>query len=120
MLKLGEFAILLATGANIAYFATVGADWAPQVTPIWIDYEDGYLLVNAALRTLTDRNVRREPRGAVLITEHDNPYTKVDIRAEVDEFIEERELRNRSIGSPSASSGWIGIRLPFRPGSEQQ
>jgi PPOX class probable F420-dependent enzyme len=88
MLELSEFVIGLATGPNTAYFATVNADGAPQVTPVWIDYEDGYLLVDTPIGTLKERNVRRDPRVALSISERDNPYTKVDIRGEVVGFIE--------------------------------
>ena len=88
MLELSEFAIGLATGPNPAYLATVNADGAPQVTPIWIDYEDGHLLVDAALGTLKLRNVQRDPRVAISIAEDGNLYTKVDIRGEVVGYIE--------------------------------
>lgn len=88
MLELSEFAIGLATGPNAAYFATVNADGAPQVTPVWVDYEDGYLLVDTAVGTLKERNVRREPRVAITIQSKDDAYRKVDIRGEVVGFIE--------------------------------
>jgi PPOX class probable F420-dependent enzyme len=86
--QLSEFAVELATGGNLAYFATVNADGAPQVTPVWVDYEDGYLLVDTAIGTLKERNVRRDPRVAITIQHKDDAYRKVDIRGEVVEFIE--------------------------------
>jgi PPOX class probable F420-dependent enzyme len=88
MIELSEFAVGLATGGHTAYFATVNADGAPQVTPVWIDCRDGYLMVDTAVGTLKERNVRRDPRVAISISERDNPYRKVDIRGEVVEFIE--------------------------------
>jgi PPOX class probable F420-dependent enzyme len=88
MLELSEFAVELATGGNPAYFATVNADGAPQVTPVWVDYEDGYLLVDTPIGTLKERNVRRDPRVAISIQDKDHAYRKVDIRGEVVEFIE--------------------------------
>ena len=87
VLELSEFVIGLATGPNPAYLATVNADGAPQVTPVWIDYEDGHLLVDAAVGTLKLRNVQRDPRVAVSIAEDGNLYTKVDIRGEVVGYI---------------------------------
>jgi PPOX class probable F420-dependent enzyme len=88
LLELSEFAIKLATGGNPAYFATVNADGAPQVTPVWIDYEHGHLLVDTPIGTLKERNVRRDPRVAVTIQDKDHAYRKVDIRGQVVGFIE--------------------------------
>jgi PPOX class probable F420-dependent enzyme len=88
VIELSEFAIGLATGPNPAYLATVNADGAPQVTPVWIDYAEGHLLIDAAVGTLKLRNVQRDPRVAVSIAEHGNLYTKVDIRGEVVGYIE--------------------------------
>jgi PPOX class probable F420-dependent enzyme len=88
VLELSDFAIKLATGGNPAHLATVNADGAPQVTPVWIDYEDGHLLVDAVIGTLKERNIRRDPRVAVSISQRGNSYTKVDIRGEVVGFIE--------------------------------
>lgn len=125
MLELSEFAIGLATGPNAAYFATVNADGAPQVTPVWVDYEDGHLLVDAAIGTLKERNVRRDPRVAITITEHDNPYRKVDIRGEVVGFIEGEEaiaqmdrLAQRYLGmerNPWAVPGQRRVILKIAP-----
>jgi PPOX class probable F420-dependent enzyme len=88
VLELSEFAVGLATGGNMAYFATVNADGAPHVTPVWVDYEDGHLLVDTVIGTLKERNVRRDPRVAISIQDKDHAYTKVDIRGEVVGFIE--------------------------------
>jgi PPOX class probable F420-dependent enzyme len=88
MIELSEFAVALARGGNMAYFATVNADGAPQVTPVWIDYQDGHLLVDSVVGSLKERNVRRDPRVAITIQDKDNAYRKVDVRGEVVEFIE--------------------------------
>lgn len=88
VLELSEFAVELATGGNPAYFATVNADGAPQVTPVWVDYEDGHLLVDSVIGSLKERNVRRDPRVAITIQDKNHPYKKVDIRGEVVDLIE--------------------------------
>jgi PPOX class probable F420-dependent enzyme len=88
VLQLSEFVVELATGGNPAYFATVNADGAPQVTPVWVDYEDGHLLVDTVIGSLKERNVRRDPRVAITIQDKDRAYKKADIRGEVVEFIE--------------------------------
>src|SRR6266436_6060720 len=42
-----------------ANLATVNADGTPQVTPVWVDYDGDYVLVNSARGRRKDRNMER-------------------------------------------------------------
>lgn len=66
-----------------AHLATVMADGSPQVSPVWVDQADGYVVVNTATGRLKDRNVRRDDRVGVSITDPDNPYRCLMIRGRV-------------------------------------
>lgn len=72
-----------------AHLATIMADGTPQVTPIWIDYDGEYLLVNSAKGRVKDRNMEQRPHVAVDIIDPDNPYRYVAIRGRVVEITEE-------------------------------
>jgi nitroimidazol reductase NimA-like FMN-containing flavoprotein (pyridoxamine 5'-phosphate oxidase superfamily) len=52
--------------ATIVRVATVAADGAPNVAPFWFHY-DGTRIVLDTLENGTVRNIRREPRVAVLV-----------------------------------------------------
>ena len=45
---------------SYAHLATVMPDGTPQVTPVWVDHEDGeYVLVNTARGRRKEKNIRR-------------------------------------------------------------
>jgi PPOX class probable F420-dependent enzyme len=83
MAKLTEKAQQLIDEPNFAYLATLDADGAPQVSPVWIDRRDGQIVVNTATGRAKERNMRRDPRVAISIADRGNHYDKVDIRGRV-------------------------------------
>lgn len=66
-----------------AHLATTMPDGSPQVTPVWIDFDDVYILVNSARGRQKDRNIRKNPLVALDITDPDNPYRYLQIRGRV-------------------------------------
>lgn len=77
---------LLAEGQNFAQLATVNKDGSPQVTPVWIDFDGTYVLVNSEQKRRKVRNVKRQPRVAISILEPGNPYQYMEIRGRVAEL----------------------------------
>ncbi|PYQ16436.1 MAG: PPOX class F420-dependent oxidoreductase, partial [Acidobacteria bacterium] len=63
-------------------------DGTPQVTPVWCDLQDGLVLVNTAKGRQKDRNLRRDPRVALAISDPTNPYRYLQIRGRVVEIDE--------------------------------
>lgn len=72
-----------------AHVATVMPDGGPQVTPMWVDYDGTYVLVNSARGRQKDRNMRARPRVALSIQDPDNPYRYVAVRGPVVKITEE-------------------------------
>ncbi|WP_135805301.1 PPOX class F420-dependent oxidoreductase [Halorussus marinus] len=68
---------------TFASFATLMPDGTPQVTPVWIDEDDGHLLVNTARGRRKERNVERDPEVGVCVLDPDDPYRYVSVRGEV-------------------------------------
>lgn len=102
---------------NFAHLATLMPDGSPQVTPVWVDLEDGRILVNTAEGRAKPRNVRRDPRVAISITKRDNPYASAFIRGRVVEMRHEGadELIDR------LAKKYIGQdRYPWRQPGEQR
>jgi PPOX class probable F420-dependent enzyme len=102
---------------NFAHLATLMPDGSPQVTPVWVDLEDGRILVNTAEGRAKPRNVRRDPRVAISITKQDNPYASAYIRGRVVEMRSEGaddlidKLAKKYIGQD---------RYPWRQPGEQR
>ncbi len=71
-----------------AHLATLMPDGSPQVTPVWIDLQDGYLIVNSGRGRQKDRNMRRDARVAVEIQDPENPFRVLLVRGRVVEITE--------------------------------
>ena len=71
-----------------AHIATVGADGAPQVTPVWVDFDGTHVRFNTARGRVKDKNLKANPRVAISIQDPENPYRYVQIRGRVTEMTE--------------------------------
>lgn len=71
-----------------ASLATVGADGAPQVTPVWFDYDGGLIRFNTARGRVKDRNLASRPIVALAIVDPDNPYRYLQVRGPIVEVTE--------------------------------
>jgi PPOX class probable F420-dependent enzyme len=72
---------------NFVFMSTLMKDGSPQVTPTWVDIENGSILVNTSIGRIKHKNVSRDPRVGLAITDHNNPYNMVTIRGKVIEQI---------------------------------
>ena len=72
---------------NFVFLSSLMKDGSPQVTPTWVDIENGYILVNTAIGRIKQKNISRDPRVALAIADQNNPYDVVTIRGEVIEQI---------------------------------
>jgi len=73
----------LLVSTALAHVATIGPDGAPQVTPVWFDWDGRYLRFSQTTRRQKYRNLRRDPRLAVSIVDPDNPYRSLEPRGVV-------------------------------------
>lgn len=71
-----------------AHLATVMPDGSPQVTPVWVDFDGEYILVNTARGRQKSRNVEREAKVALDMIDPDNPYRWLAVRGHVVDVIE--------------------------------
>jgi PPOX class probable F420-dependent enzyme len=70
-------------GRNFAFVSTLMNDGSPQVTPTWVDIEDGIIFVNTAEGRLKHKNISRDPRIAICVVDQNNPYHMVTVRGRV-------------------------------------
>ena len=96
----------LFTKKAFAHLATVGRDGAPQVTPVWVDWDGTHVRFNTAKGRVKDRKLRNNPRVALSIQDPDNPYRYIQIRGRVVEMTEKGAdehidaLANKYTGQP--------------------
>jgi PPOX class probable F420-dependent enzyme len=72
----------------LAHVATVMNDGSPQVTPVWVDTDGTAILFNTAKGRVKHRNLVREPRVAISVSDRQNDYRTVVVRGRA-ELIEE-------------------------------
>jgi PPOX class probable F420-dependent enzyme len=75
--------------ANFGHLATLMPDGSPQVTPVWVDFDGRYILVNTAEGRQKPRNIRRDPRVAISVTRQGSPYAYAQVRGRVVEVTSE-------------------------------
>jgi PPOX class probable F420-dependent enzyme len=76
---------------TIAHLSTLLPDGSPHSAPVWIDHDEdtGRLLVNTERGRRKEKNVRKDPRVAVSMTDPENPYRMLSVRGEVVEVTTE-------------------------------
>jgi PPOX class probable F420-dependent enzyme len=83
MAQLPEDVRKLFEGENFWHVATVNPDGSPQSTPMWVMLRDGKILVNTAVGRRKARNIDRDPRVALSLTDPDNVYRSVQVQGKV-------------------------------------
>jgi len=78
-----KFRDLVTTKKAFAHLATLMPDGSAHVAPVWVDFEGDRILINTARGRVKDRNMERDKRVALSITDPDNPYRHVAIRGRV-------------------------------------
>jgi PPOX class probable F420-dependent enzyme len=68
-----------------AHLVTLMPSGAPQVTPVWVDYDGHHVLINTAEGRQKDKNLQRDPRVAFSILDPENPYRYLEVRGRIAE-----------------------------------
>jgi PPOX class probable F420-dependent enzyme len=74
---------------SFGHLATLLPDGTPQTSPVWVDFDDTYVLVNSARGRLKDKNMRQRPQVALSIQDPDDPYRYLEVRGRVVEITEQ-------------------------------
>jgi PPOX class probable F420-dependent enzyme len=111
---------------NFASIATMMRDCSPQVTPVWIDYDQGRILINTAEGRTKVRNIRNNSKIAVSVIDSGNPYTMVAVRGRVveqtnqgaDEHIDKLAMKYLAMNKyPFRAPGEKRVLLRIKPES---
>ena len=106
---------LLTSKKAFAHLGTLMPDGSPQVTPVWCDYADGLVRVNSAKGRQKDRNMRREPRVSLCVSDPENPYRYLELRGRVVEITE----TGADVHIDSLAKKYLGVdSYPYRQKAE--
>jgi PPOX class probable F420-dependent enzyme len=86
--------IKLFSEKNLVFIATIMKDGSPQLSPVWANYDDGFILVNTAEGRIKHKNILRDPRVAVSVVSKNNPLDMTTIRGTVVEIISDTEYHH--------------------------
>lgn len=110
---------------NYWQLGTINPDGRPQINPMWVDRDGDHVVLNTAIGRQKEKNVRRDGRVTLAITEPDNPYNYVEIRGDVVEYIEGDEaeagidkLAQKYLGKPEypwRADGERRVKLRIKP-----
>lgn len=68
---------------GLAHMATIGPHGEPQSSPVWFEWDGKYIKSSQTTTRQKYRNVKRDPRVALSITDPENPYHSLEIRGKV-------------------------------------
>ena len=105
--------LALLSRPSTCYLATSMPDGSPQLTQTWVDTDGEHVLINTVRGHQKVKNIDRDPRVALSITDPDHPSRYFEIRGRVlsvtadgaAEHIE--KLAQRYLGKPYP---WFGGR----------
>ena len=83
----------LLQSTTLAYMATIGPKGEPQVSAVWFTWDGSHLLFALSKSRQKYRNLVRDPRVAVAITDPANPYRTLEIRGTVARIDDDCDFR---------------------------
>ena len=105
----------LIEGKNFAHVATIMPDGSPQNTAVWIEMQGEAISFNTAEGRVKPRNLRRDARVAISITDAANPYLAAFIRGRVTSITPE----GGDAGIDRLAKKYMGVdSYPFRQPGE--
>lgn len=107
----------LLSQSSPGYIATTMPDGSPHVTQVWVDTDGEHILVNTVQGNQKVKNLQRDPRVAVCVSDPANPSGDYDVRGRVVKMTTEggadhiEALSLRYLGGPYP---WFGGRDEVR------
>lgn len=82
-MKLTDDLLALLHQPSTCYIATVMADGSPQITQTWVDTDGEHVLINSVEGFQKIKNIRRDPRVALTVSDPQNPSRYHALRGQV-------------------------------------
>ena len=117
-----EIHAFLSYGTRTAKLATSGPGGQPHVMPVWFVLDGDELVFTTWGDSVKGRNLRRNPRAAVIVDEEVAPYGFVHIRGHVtlSEDLEELLRFATAIGRAGRAAGAAPTRACDRSGGRRR
>jgi len=98
-------------------YCNVNEDGSPQLSPVWADYEDGFVMINTAEGRIKHKNILNDTRVAVSVVANENPLDMITIRGKVVEILPDYDY----VHINKLTKKYMGIEnYPFRREGEKR
>ena len=97
-------------GTNFVHLATLMPDGSPQSVPVWVGRDGERLIICTGENSLKAKNTLRDPRVAISMVAHNNPYEEAQMRGKVVERRPDPQLKILD----SISMKYTGKPFPYR------
>jgi PPOX class probable F420-dependent enzyme len=112
-MKLDDRLIALLKAPSLCYLATTMPAGSPQLTLTWVDTDGERILINSVRTHQKVRNIERDPRVAVAISDPADPSYYVQVRGRVTEIRTDDAVEHIEFLSQKYNGGpypWYGGR----------
>ena len=99
---------------NFATVATTNPDGSAQLSIVWIDWDGEHVVFNTAAGRVKPRNIERDPRVSVLVTDGKDGYRWVAVRGRAELTTEGADEHIDRMARKYSGEGWTA-----RPGEER-
>ena len=82
-MELSQDLLELLRRPSTCYVATTMADGSPQLTQTWVGTDGKHVLINSVQGYAKVRNIERDPRVAVAVSDPGNPLRYFEVRGRV-------------------------------------
>jgi PPOX class probable F420-dependent enzyme len=114
-MKLTEELLAMLHKPSICYIATTMADGSPQVTQTWVDTDGEHVVINSVQGYVKLKNIERDPRVAVVVSEPDNPSRYFQVRGRVINMTTDGAVDHINM----LSQKYLGMPYPWYGGRDQ-
>jgi PPOX class probable F420-dependent enzyme len=114
-MELNEELLGLLREPSICYLTTVMPDGSPQVTQVWVDSDGEHVLINSVQGHVKTRNIERDPRVALAVSDPGNPTRYFQVRGRVAEVTTKGAREHVE----SLASKYLGAPYPWYGGREE-
>jgi PPOX class probable F420-dependent enzyme len=115
--QLSEDLLALLQKPSTCYLATLMPDGSPQVTQTWVDTDGEHVIINSVQTHVKTRNIERDPRVALTVSDPASPSRYFQVRGRVVEVTTDGAaehidtLAKKYLGKPYP---WFGGRDQVR------
>jgi PPOX class probable F420-dependent enzyme len=116
IVPLSDQLIALLNAPSICYLATTMPSGSPQLTQTWVDTDGEHVVINSVTTHQKVRNVKRDPRVAVAVSDPKNPGFFIQVRGRVVDLVTDGAVDHIE----KLSQKYTGKPYPWYGGRDQE